>query len=251
MRFTLAIAAVISTFATSAFAEGRETIGFGRIFNNDFFGDQADRLQTGSNTFSIVRGRQDYAGDEAFGDLLEYQLRAQIISLSGHAPAPGDRPYVGALTMGVAMHFDFQGTQLTLGSEMTAIGPQTGLSAFQIGFHDTFNMPEPRFTDDQLGNAFFLGGVAQNDLMLRDVVTGELYRGTQDEELGVSLLFGADIAKVFDSAYLPADMGYTVSETRSRARAGVFWQFAEDAPFFYGATYLSEEFEGQHKGQVV
>lgn len=174
---------------------------------------------------------------------------------------------------------------------MTAIGPQTGLSAFQIGFHDTFNMPEPRFTDDQLGNAFFLGGVAsatrtmklsematvrpfvelrtepedliragadvllggvaQNDLMLRDVVTGELYRGTQDEELGVSLLFGADIAKVFDSAYLPADMGYTVSETRSRAKAGVFWQFAEDASFFYGATYLSEEFEGQHKGQVV
>lgn len=225
MRFTLAIAAVISTFATSAFAEGRETIGFGRIFNNDFFGDQADRWQTGSNTFSIVRGRQDYAGDEAFGDLLEYQLRAQIISPSGHAPAPGDRPYVGALTMGVAMHFDFQGTQLTLGSEMTAIGTQTGLSAFQIGFHDTFNMPEPRFTDDQLGNAFFLGGVAsatrtvklsematvrpfvelrtgpedliragadvllggvaQNDLMLRDVVTGQLYRGTQDEELGV------------------------------------------------------------------
>ena len=57
MRFTLAIAAVISTFATSAFAEERETIGFGRIFNNDFFGDQADRWQTGSNTFSIVRGR--------------------------------------------------------------------------------------------------------------------------------------------------------------------------------------------------
>ena len=52
------------------------------------------------------------------------------------------------------------------------------------------------------------------------------------------------MASVFDSNYLPADMRYTVSETHTRAIVGVFWQMGEDVSFFYGAIYLSEEFEG-------
>ena len=31
----------------------------------------------------------------------------------------------------------------------------------------------------------------------------------------------------------------------------MFWQWADDVSFFYGATYLSEEFQGQGEGQVV
>ena len=96
-----------------------------------------------------------------------------------------------------------------------------------------------------------IGQVAQDDLLLRDVVTGQLYRATEGDGVGLSYLLGVDGASVFDSNYLPADMGYTVSDTRTRARAGVFWQMGEDVSFFYGATYLSEEFEGQTEGQVL
>ena len=103
----------------------------------------------------------------------------------------------------------------------------------------------------RVGGDVIVGEVGQTDMMLRDVVTGQLYRGTQGRELGLTYMFGADVASVFDSAFLPEDQGYTVSETRARARAGVLFQFAEDSSFFYGATYLSEEFEGQREGQVV
>ena len=68
-----------------------------------------------------------------------------------------------------------------------------------------------------------IGQVAQDDLLLRDVVTGQLYRATEGDGVGLSYLLGVDGASVFDSNYLP----------------------------FYGATYLSEEFEGQTEGQVL
>ena len=56
---------------------------------------------------------------------------------------------------------------------------------------------------------------------------------------------------VDSSAFLPASEGVAPTEERYRARAGVQWQMAEDLSFFYGATYLSEEFEGQDGGQIL
>ncbi len=291
MRPVLALLIALLPAATPVFAQDRENIGTGRLFTNDFFGDGHDRWRTGSYVFSHIRARDAYTGTEAFGDLIEYRARAEILSPSAGSRAPGDRPYVGLMSIGAHTHFDVNGTQLSLGADIVALGPQTGLSAFQESFHDFFEMPDPLFTDQQLGNSFHLNGAAaatrtyrladnlsirpfaeaqigtedlvragadlifgraaQDDLMLRDVATGQLYRGTQNDTLGLSYLIGADVASVFGSTLLPSDMGYSVSETRSRARAGVFWQMAEDVSFFYGATYLSEEFEGQSEGQVV
>ena len=89
-----------------------------------------------------------------------------------------------------------------------------------------------------------IGQEPQDDLLLRDVVSGQLYCDTEGESFGLSCLLGVDVASVFDSNYLPADMRYTVSETHTRAITGVFWQMGEDVSFFYGAIDLSEEFEG-------
>lgn len=292
MRRFLVLAVTSLTLASPAFSDGREAIGSGRLFNNDLLGDGKDRWHTGSYVYSHVRGREAYTGSEAFGDLIEYRFRAEIIAPKRSTPAPGDRPYVGALSLGAHTHFDMQGTQLSLGADLMAIGPQTGLSDFQLAYHDAFDIPTPPHVDDQLGNEIFLNGaaaatrtyrlsdrlslrpfveaqvgaedlvrvggdviigtVAQDDLLLRDVVTGQLYRGTETKGLsGLSYVFGADISSVFGSRYLPEDAGYSVSETRTRARAGVFWQMGDDVSFFYGATYLSEEFDGQTEGQVV
>lgn len=290
MRPLIALLIALLPAATPAFSEGREVIGNGRLFTNDFFGDGRDRWRTGSYVYSHVRARDTYTGYEEFGDLLEYRLRAEIIA-PATGPAPGDRPYVGAMSIGAITHFDYSGFQVSLGSELTAVGPQTGMSVFQEKFHDTLGMTGPLYPDDQIENAFYLSGtaaatrsfrvgqntsvrpfiegqigaedlvragadmiigqVAQDDLLLRDVVTGQLYRATEGDGVGLSYVLGVDVASVFDSNYLPAEMGYTVSDTRTRARAGVFWQMGEDVSFFYGATYLSEEFEGQTEGQVL
>lgn len=289
MRPLIALLIALLPAATPAFSEGREVIGNGRLFTNDFFGDGRDRWRTGSYVYSHVRARDTYTGYEEFGDLIEYRLRAEIIA-PATGPAPGDRPYVGAMSIGAITHFDYSGFQVSLGSELTAVGPQTGLSAFQENFHDTLGMAGPLYPGDQIENAFYLSGtaaatrsfrvgqnssvrpfiegqigaegfvragadmiigqVAQDDLLLRDVVTGQLYRATEGDGVGLSYVLGVDVASVFDSNYLPSDMGYTVSDTRTRARAGVFWQMGEDVSFFYGATYLSEEFEGQVLGSL-
>ncbi|WP_458789576.1 lipid A-modifier LpxR family protein [Yoonia sp. MH D7] len=291
MRLLLLVLLAFSTFSAPLWAEGREVIGVGRLFTNDYFGDGHDRWRTGSSVVSVVTGREDYTGLEGFGDLIEYRIGGQIISGTRGSGAPGDRPYVGAISLGVHTHFDFGGTDLSMGGEVMAIGPQTGLSDFQRKFHNKFDIPLPPHVDQQLGNVFFfnstfeasrdvmlsdrvmlrpfveglagvedlvrvggdvvIGAQPHDDMMLRDVVTGQLYRATQSPKSGLTFTFGGDLASVFGSAYLPEDQGYVVSETRARARAGVLFNLGRDKTLFYGATYLSEEFEGQGEGQVV
>lgn len=103
----------------------------------------------------------------------------------------------------------------------------------------------------RIGGDLVLGTLGRDDLMVRDGVTGQRYRaveGTRDQ--GMSFIVGGDIARVFDSALLPSDGIATLSEDRSRLRAGMYWQ-GEKASIFYGVTYLSKEFEQQPEGQLT
>lgn len=272
----------------SAQAQSREGIGNGRLFTNDLFGDGYDRWRTGSYVFSHLRAPQAYDGTpQPLGSILEYRLRSEII-----APSHGtrDRPYAGVLSLGVHSHFGVGPADISVGADVLAIGPQTGLSKLQETYHKTFSLPRPPIRN-QLPNQFKLqgtaearytyrltsaaslrpfvegqvgaedlarvgadlivGGVGQKDLLLRDVATGQLYRGTQDENTGVSFVLGGDVAAVQDSIFLPEASGYVASDTRTRARAGVNWQPVPGISLFYGATYLSPEFEGQDSGQVL
>jgi len=80
-------------------------LGYGRIFNNDYFGDNEDRWRSGSYAYSIVRGPEwQGRAPTAFGAVLEYRLRSEIIApstLSGSGS--NDRAYVGALSAGLAL----------------------------------------------------------------------------------------------------------------------------------------------------
>jgi hypothetical protein len=223
---------------------------------------------------------------------LEYRRGGQAIAPRALAGAGSDdRPYVGALSAGVHTHFARGDYDLSLGVDVTAVGPQTGLGDFQEWLHEVVSAPSPDVVDDQLGNEMFLGAtaeisrkfsvnnrlhlrpfaqvttgpedlarvgfdvivgrVASQDLALRDVVTGHLYRGIEGPDTGLSLVFGSDYTRVWDSAWLPEDRGVTFEENRTRLRAGLHWQLSRDITVFYGATYLSEEFEGQNEGQVL
>ncbi len=102
----------------------------------------------------------------------------------------------------------------------------------------------------RIGADLLIGGVGQKDLLLRDVTTGHLYRGTHVAARGGTFVLGADIAKVESSIYLPASEGYVLTDTRSRLRAGLHWQSGRRSAF-YGVTWLSEEFVGQPEGQIV
>lgn len=103
----------------------------------------------------------------------------------------------------------------------------------------------------RVGGDLVVGGLAEGSLMLRDGVTGQRYRavrGTGAE--GLSFILGGDVAAVASSVYLPAPGAVDLAKTRSRARAGVYWQ-SERFDLFYGLTWLSREFESQPEGQTL
>ena len=88
-------------------------------------------------------------------------------------------------------------------------------------------------------------------VLARDETTGLLYQTMpRATGRGWSFLFGADTARVVQSAWFPAGSGPAASALRNRARAGLRWQ-GERLGVFYGATWLGREFAGQGSGQVV
>ena len=266
----------------------REAIGNGRLFSNDALGDGGDRLRSGSFVFSHMRAPAPYDGTlPEFGDLLEYRFRSEIISPDS---AVRGRPFVGLLSAGVHNHFRLGGAEASVGADIAFIGPQTKVDEFQEGYHDLFDLRQPLQTpqldDDvfvnltgelrrsyrltpgttlrpfaealvgaedlaRVGADLMIGRVGRDDLALRDVVTGQLYPGAVGDGSGVGFVLGGDIAHVSGSDFLPDDFGYEATSTRGRARAGVTWQSHSGLSLFYGATYLSKEFEAQPEGQVL
>ncbi len=100
------------------------------------------------------------------------------------------------------------------------------------------------------GVDFEIGKLTQSDLMVRDGITGQRYRTMLLGDGGVSFVIGIDTAVVAESAYLPSSRGFTLTDTRDRARAGVYWQ-RKNSHGFVGLTYLGREFTTQASEQVV
>lgn len=101
------------------------------------------------------------------------------------------------------------------------------------------------------GVDLLIGPNFSSGVLARDETTGLVYQTmTRVPESGLSVLLGADTAKVWRSAWLPASGGYALSPLRNRVRAGLNWQ-GERVGVFYGATWLGSEFAGQKSGQVV
>lgn len=103
----------------------------------------------------------------------------------------------------------------------------------------------------RVGADLSIGGAGQGALMLRDVTTGQRYRGIAGTRApGFGLSLGGDVARVLDSALLPAGGGVQAKDLRYRLRAGLRWQ-GRHGEVAYGVNYLSPEFTGQPEGQVV
>ncbi len=95
------------------------------------------------------------------------------------------------------------------------------------------------------------GPLANGELRIRDGVTGQRYRVVKQEWSGFSYVFGADLAHVENSIFLPSGGAAVLKDTRWRARAGVHWQGTNNSSLFYGLTWLGEEFESQRETQFL
>ncbi len=152
------LAASPADAARDAHTPGRVKVGYGRIITNDLIGDGKDRWRTGSVASSRVWA-QGWTGTlpSSAGDLLELRFLGQII-----APdridrfRPADRPYAGALSVGLHTHFKKGTIEWALGGDVVAIGPQTGLDDFQDGLHGIFGAPRlfPGMLVNQIPDTF-------------------------------------------------------------------------------------------------
>ena len=288
----VALVALVLGLSAPGWAQERQVLGWGRLATNDATGDGQDRWRTGSYTLSLLRGPA-WAGSAPSdpGALLEYRLRAEAIAPESlTTPNPADRPYVGAVSLGLHSHFARNGWEGSVGLDVIVTGPQSGISRVQERLHDALGLPKPAVTATQIrndshlmlsgeaGRAFdvsanarlrpflaaqlggetllragadlTLGQFGKGGLMLRDPVTGQRYRGIAGQTVpGLSAVAGADVARVWDSVYLPKG-GVAPEPIRSRARIGLHWQGAR-SDVFGGLTWLGPEFEGQREGQVV
>jgi hypothetical protein len=150
------VTVLMAALPFAAMAEGRQTLGWGRLFDNDALGDFHDRWQTGSATVSVVRG-PDWTGELPgdLGSLLEFRFVGRAISAGNLSnPAQNDRRYAGLLSLGVHSHFNWLGFEGRLGADLVGSGPQTGVGAFQSWLHEALGVGKPDL-GDQLGNAVY------------------------------------------------------------------------------------------------
>ncbi|WP_210879881.1 lipid A-modifier LpxR family protein [Roseovarius autotrophicus] len=124
--------------AGMAGAEGRSQIGYGLVFTNDLIGDGDDRWRTGSVASSRIYA-PDWQGQapSRLGELLELRFNGEIIAPDDlSTPAPVDRPFVGALSLGLHTHVQRARMEYAVGADLVVTGPQTGLDDFQDWIHD-------------------------------------------------------------------------------------------------------------------
>lgn len=103
----------------------------------------------------------------------------------------------------------------------------------------------------RVGADILIGGALRENLWVRDSTTGHLYSGVSSDGVGFGFVLGGDYALVHDSEYFPSDFGAAVKEEQFRLRAGAHARLGDGHDFFYGLTYLSEEYEGQSEGQTI
>lgn len=122
---------------------GRVTLGWGRFFDNDLLGDRKDRWRTSSYTLSRIRGPEGITTlPNRLGQLVEFRLRFEQITAGNLAnPAKIDRRYAGIVSFGFHTHAKAMGGDVSLGTDLAIIGPQTGMSALQDFVHDRIGLP--------------------------------------------------------------------------------------------------------------
>lgn len=294
-RLIAGLFATLLCLSSAAAAGERSYLGHGWLATNDLLGDSRDRWHTGSLSASLVWG-PDWTGQlpRGFGRVLELRLGAEVVAPENlAAPAAGDRPFAGILSLGLHSHYALGPTEISIGADLAVTGPQTGLDDVQGDLHGLLGGGDlsPAARAGQIGNDVYpslvvetgrefrlgtgvrlrpfvegrlgledlmrvgadltVGQAGRSGLRLRDPVTGQRYRAIRNRFEGLSLVMGADVAYVADSALLPEARGYRLTDARARARAGLHWQSGTGSSGFYGLTWLGEEFAAQREPQIV
>ena len=199
-----------------------------------------------------------YAGVLALGLHTHFALGQAEASLGGELVVTGPQTGIGAFHREVHELFDMPEPQVLDDQIPNGIHPTLRAEIGQR--FDLGRVVSLRpFVEAQAGVESFvrvggdmvIGGFGTGALLVRDSVTGHLVEGIAGSDgPGLSFMLGGDVARVFDSAYLPSGGAAVLSDSRGRLRAGLNWQ-GEKTEVFYGLTWMGKEYEAQPDEQVV
>ncbi len=234
---------------------GEKPLRFGELFelrlrtetlapSNLVAGGPPDRRYAGTIAVGLATHFQTGAGDFRLGaDVVATGPQTGVGSMQGAihrflgAPVPGDGVLAAQIPNGFHVSAE---TEISRNLQITERFAWRPFLEAQVGVESML----------RIGGDMILGSALLNNLMLRDITTGQLYTGLRGPGGGWSLTMGGDIAKVFNSIYLPASDGYALTKSRKRLRAGLYRQ-GPRASFFYGLTWLGKEFKAQKSTQVL
>ncbi len=225
-----------------------------------------------------------------FGELIEVRFRTDLLTPESlDAPAPDDRRHAGVLAFGLHTHMARGAWDMRVGADLVIVGEQTGLLDVQEELHELLGFTVPELDDFQIedqetldlsaevgrevpvgrgrlrpfvevqagsedivraGLDLTFGPLADGELTMRALTTGQRVPMTFSAANGFSWSVGADIAWVGESIYLPEELGYELTPVRQRVRAGAHYKH-DRFDVFYGIAWLGEEFEAQPEGQFV
>lgn len=219
---------------------------------------QAD-IKAPDNLVTPAAGDRLFAGSVSFGLHTHYQRSGYEFAMGGEIVATGPQTrldqFQTALHDGLGVAPPSNATRSAQIGDNIYPGVVVELARpFALGARSNIRpFFEARAGVETLARAgvdIEIGSLTSSDLMVRDGITGQRYRTILLGEGGVSFVLGADTAVVADSVYLPTSRGFTLTDHRDRARAGVYWQ-GESSHGFLGVTYLGREYSAQSSEQLV
>ncbi len=243
--FALLASAIL--YAPVAAASDRTIVGVGRLFTNDYFGDNDDRWHTGSLVFSLLRAPEGTTTlPTAFGELIEYRFGSAILAPSNLTnPAASDRRYAGVLSVGMHTHFARGSAEYSLGVDLVAVGPQTGIGQFQTAVHDMLGIvpPSPAALANQIPNAFHPTALFELGRPLH-LASGVTLRPFVEAQAGVETFVraGGDLmwGPAYDGGIFVRDVttGHLYQSASGDGGPGLSFVLGADIAHVTGSAYL-------------
>lgn len=291
LKALLVAASAVLMLASPLAAQERQTLGVGRLFSNDYLGDNRDRWRTGGYSVSLLRGDvwRGVLPDRPF-EIMEYRFGSAIIAPSSlRTPDDPDRRYAGTLSFLAQTHFQTGAFETSFGAGIAAVGPGTGIGEMHRRLHKLLSAPRPTILAQQLEDKVIPFVVAEmarpfelGNVGLRPFVEAR----AGDETLvraGIDLDFGA---RETGALWLRDDTtGQRYVGISGNSVPGTSFQLGADLArvwgsewlpdggpaaepwrhrlragvawrneswgVFYGLTWLGPEFVGQTEGQVL
>lgn len=204
MKYNYIVVALLAqmTAVQVAADTGYDYLGYGRLVTNDLLGDGKDRWRTGSVSAFRMYVQEDVDLKHLkLGQAVELRTHFEVVAPSDlQDDSGGDRPWGGAISLGLHSPFHYGSLQMSLGADVHVIGQNSGLTGFQQDLHNGLGVKHAgdAVSNNQIKDETVMGGAAAAayPIGLSDRVQarpyGEVRAGLEDvASVGMDVYFGA------------------------------------------------------------